>query len=68
MNVAGEGLISLREVADLIPGCTLAGDASLPREHYEINIRKLKQHLAVPRTVDTIRDFLRAQMAARGIT
>lgn len=66
VNVAGDGLISLREVAALIPGCKLSGGKSLPLEHYEINICKLKQHRIVPKTADTIRSFIRTHVAERG--
>ena len=67
-NIAGDGLMSLREVAALIPGCRFLSDKSLPREHYEISIRKLKRHLVVPKTVHTIRDFIREQTVERGAT
>lgn len=63
-NVAGDGLITLREVAALIPGCvptTVAAD--VPLERYAINIGKLKARQTVPPTAATVRQFVRDVLA-----
>jgi dTDP-4-dehydrorhamnose reductase len=59
-NVAGDGIVSLRSVAAQIPACRLdpAWD-SLPRERYEMNLDRLRQIVRIPRTEETVRDFLR---------
>jgi nucleoside-diphosphate-sugar epimerase len=61
-NIAGDGLISLRAVAAQIPGCRLdaAWDA-LPRERYELNVEKLRRIVPLPRTEETVRQFLRGR-------
>jgi len=67
-NVAGDGLITLREVAALIPGCvptTAVADA--PLERYAINISKLKAWQPVPATVETVRQFVRAVLAGEEV-
>lgn len=58
-NATGSGLVSLRQVAGMIPGCRVdpAWD-SLPQERYELNIAKLSALQAIPRTEDTLRGFI----------
>jgi len=62
LNVAGDGVISLRKVANMIsdrPPRTVADDA--PREHYEINLDQLKSLLPeTPKTVPTVTRFVRS--------
>ena len=59
-NVAGDGLISPREVAKLIPGCKLPTETnSVPKEHYEINIEKIKKGHKAPRTKETVSTFIK---------
>lgn len=59
-NIMGEGVIALRTVAGMIPGCDLSATPDdLPRERYEINIAKLKQHATLPPTEATMRAFIR---------
>jgi nucleoside-diphosphate-sugar epimerase len=59
-NVAGQGVISLRQVAGFIPGLNVdpAWNA-LPIEKYELNTRKLTRFLPLPDTESTVRDFVR---------
>jgi nucleoside-diphosphate-sugar epimerase len=60
INVAGSGVISLRQVAGMIPGRSLdPAWNSLPREHYEMNVDKLSRLYPLPHTQDTIRNFIR---------
>jgi nucleoside-diphosphate-sugar epimerase len=59
-NMAGDGLVSLRQVAGMIPGRTLdPACLALPRERYEMNVGKVTRICPLPRTEDTIRDFVR---------
>ncbi len=66
-NIAGEGLVSLREVAGWIPGCQLppAWDA-LPLERYELNTAKLSRWTALPPTRDAVRAFVQDWLATHG--
>lgn len=59
-NITGSGLVSLRQVAGMMPGVRLdpAWDAQ-SRERYELNIAKISRIHPLPRTQDTIRDFVR---------
>ena len=58
-NVTGRGLMSLGDIAALIPGCRPdPAWNSLPRERYELNIDKISRLYAVPPTVETIRRFV----------
>jgi nucleoside-diphosphate-sugar epimerase len=59
-NITGDGVVSLRSIAAQIPGSTLdpAWDR-LPRERYELNLDRLRSLVRIPRTEETIRDFLR---------
>jgi nucleoside-diphosphate-sugar epimerase len=62
-NIAGDGLMSLRDVAAQIPSARLPDNAdALPSETYEVNIGKLKGLHAVPRTVDTVKAFLQERL------
>lgn len=63
-NVAGDGVIALRDVAGLIPGCRLrthAGDVAI--ERYEVDISKLKRRGDVPATRDAVARFVAAVRA-----
>lgn len=59
-NLTGEGTVSIREIAKLIPGEPLAG-APLDKspEHYEINISKVKTVAAIPSTRKTVERFVK---------
>jgi nucleoside-diphosphate-sugar epimerase len=71
-NIAGEGLVSLREVAGWIPGCQLdPAWESLPLERYELNTAKLRRWSPLPPTRDAVRAFVQAWLAEhsdRGIS
>ena len=60
-NVAGEGLMSLRDIAALIQNCTIdPAWATLPRERYDLNVAKLARRATIPRTTETVGTFVRA--------
>lgn len=63
-NVAGDGTISLREIAAWIPGARLPAAAGEP-EHYEVNLDKLKAIRTVASTRDTVRRFVQDVLAGR---
>lgn len=62
VNCAGDGLLSLREIAAMIPNYNLAAPPesapAAPPERYEANIEKLKSLASVPRTRDTVAGFI----------
>lgn len=65
-NVAGDGVISPRAVAAMIPGCDLSGlPPGLPRERYEINVDKIRARAALPRTVETVREFVQNVLSGK---
>lgn len=58
-NLTGEGTVSVREIAKLIPGEPLAGaPMDMPPEYYEINISKIKTLVAIPSTLKTVERFV----------
>lgn len=63
-NAAGDGLITLREVAGMIPGCDAAASQALPVERYEVNVERLKKLTSVPKTRDTVRQFIEQTLRA----
>lgn len=68
VNVCGDGVVALREVASWIPGCDLSGvSEGLPLERYEASIARLATLLPVPSTRDAVRAFLGECRAAGGI-
>lgn len=65
-NIAGEGLISLRDVAALIPGRRIEPLwETLPAERYELNTAKLRSWTHLPATRDTVQAFVRDWLAAQ---
>ena len=68
-NTTGQGLISLRQVAGLIPHCHWdATWEALPRERYEMNVEKISRIHPLPRTQDTIRRFINEWEARRHVS
>jgi len=66
-NVTGEGVIALSAIAAMIPGCSLSAlPAGLPRERYEVALDKIRQHVLLPATQDTVRHFIREALRAKG--
>lgn len=65
-NVAGDGVVSLREVAALVPGARLPEPQGQP-EHYEVNLAKLKASRPVARSKDTVVGFIRDVLAGREV-
>jgi len=65
INVCGDGSISLREIVDQIPGYKPAYAVDRPaRERYEVSIKRLKGYCAVPKTRDTVIQYLREYRSA----
>ena len=59
-NVVGDGLISIREIAALVPGSKLeTAGAEAPRERYEVSVAKLKSLRPVPETQKTVPAFIK---------
>lgn len=67
VNCAGNGLISVREAAAMIPGCKLPDTPTGSPERYEVNIAKLNSLLEVPRTRDNVSKFIADVLAGREI-
>ena len=58
-NVAGTGVISLRDVAAMIPDCRLdPAWEQQPCERYEMNTAKLSQHATIPNTRESVARFI----------
>lgn len=65
-NVAGDGLVILRELADRIPQSPLPAAANeLEVQRYDICIDKLKQQVEVPRSQDTVNTFIHEVLEGR---
>ncbi|MDD5482824.1 MAG: NAD-dependent epimerase/dehydratase family protein [Kiritimatiellae bacterium] len=63
-NLAGEGTVSLKEIAALLPGTPLAGaPCGNPPEHYEVNISKIKTIAAIPATRRTVEEFIKSVLS-----
>ncbi|HMP75535.1 MAG TPA: NAD(P)-dependent oxidoreductase [Kiritimatiellia bacterium] len=56
-NAAGDGTISLREIAAWIPGAQLPAPQGEP-EHYEVSLSKLKARRTVDSSRETVRQFV----------
>ncbi|MCZ7591965.1 MAG: NAD-dependent epimerase/dehydratase family protein [Kiritimatiellae bacterium] len=63
-NVAGAGVISVREIAEWIPNAQLPPLIGTP-ERYEINIARLQARREVASTRDTVRQFVEDVLAGR---
>ncbi len=64
-NVAGDGVMSLRDVANMINPDALEQQANAPVERYHVDIERLKHVVAVPATRDTVGRFLEDVQAGR---
>ena len=59
-NITGQGVISLREVSSSITGHLLDPSLdTLPQERYEMNVDKISRYVRIPRTQDTVSNFVR---------
>lgn len=61
-NICGDGIVSLREIAAFIApaySVTYAG-VKPAREHYEINIENVQRRLEIPKTRDTVFQFIQS--------
>jgi len=65
VNCAGDGLISVRDIAAMIPGSRLPDEPAGSPERYEVSIAKLKSLLDVPRTHDNVAKFVADVLAGR---
>lgn len=66
INVAGDGLVTLREVAAWIPNGSIPSEAlELDVQRYDICVDKLKQLLAVPSSPETVATFVKAVLENR---
>lgn len=65
INCAGSGLISVREIAALIPGAALPPMPAGQPERYEVNTAKLRALVPVPSTRDTVSAFVARVLAGQ---
>ena len=49
----------------MIPDCSPRLEQGLQRERYEVNLDKIKQHAAIPKTADTVKAFIREVLKDR---
>lgn len=65
-NVAGDGLVSLRDIASLVPGARLPEPQGEP-EFYEVSLAKLKGVRSVASSKDTVVKFVQDVLAGREV-
>lgn len=65
-NVAGDGVVSLRDVAALVPGATLPEVPGQP-EYYEVSLAKLKAQRPVAASKTTVINFIQDVLAGREV-
>ena len=65
LNVVGDGVVSLRDIAGLIPGAALTAEPGSKPERYEVNNEALKRLAAVPDSRATVEAFIRDVLAGR---
>ncbi len=67
-NVAGDGTITLREVAAMIPGCNIENFVSgAPMERCEINIGKVSKLGSIPKTRAVVSVFVKDVLAGKEV-
>jgi len=65
-NIAGDGVISLREIAEMIPGYDKSRcPTDVSPERYEVNIEKISKLINLPKTSATVRTFIQNVMAGK---
>lgn len=58
-NTTGHGLVSLRDVSAMVPGYDLSSTSdTLPIEHYDINVNKIKTRVKLPQTRQVVEHFI----------
>jgi nucleoside-diphosphate-sugar epimerase len=58
-NICGDGVVTVREVASWIPNAKLVTDVQgLTPEHYEVSVKKIRSVVSLPRTADTVKQFV----------
>jgi nucleoside-diphosphate-sugar epimerase len=65
-NVAGDGVVSLRDVAALVPGATMPAPSGQP-EYYEVSLAKLKATRPVADSKATVVRFIQDVLAGREV-
>lgn len=65
VNCAGTGLISVRDIAALIPGAQVPPPPASAPERYEVNTAKLRGLVDVPATRDTVSGFIARVLAGQ---
>jgi nucleoside-diphosphate-sugar epimerase len=65
VNLCGTGTVTIREIREMLKKPLRYASPSVPREAYEINNEKLVGYCAVPRTIDTIKNYLSLQARGR---
>lgn len=65
-NMTGSGVITLREIAEMIPGydCS-AGPSDVQKEHYEVNNARIQPFFATPSTRSIVHAFVADVLAGR---
>lgn len=64
VNLAGDGVISLRDIAALIPGAAvIEEETNLRLEHYEINIEKVKSLMEIEPSRHAVERFVRGVLS-----
>ncbi|MBU1910481.1 MAG: sugar nucleotide-binding protein [Verrucomicrobia bacterium] len=65
-NLSGEGVISVHDVADLIPGGRLLDSPPVGApQRYEVSLEKINKHCAVTSTRETVTRFVKAVLEGR---
>lgn len=68
LNVAGDGVISLEDIAALIPGYTFPTDtAARQKQCYEIDLTRLKQLCSVRTTRSMVEEFVQQALANKDL-
>ena len=58
-NITGTGVITLREIAEMIPGYDIETcPTDLPQEHYEVSNERIQSCFVPPTTRSTVRTFI----------
>jgi nucleoside-diphosphate-sugar epimerase len=66
VNVAGRGLVKLRDVAATVPGYDIStAPTDVPREYYEINTAKLETTHTIPSSRETVALFVKSVLEGR---
>lgn len=67
LNCVGDGVVSLRDIAGLIPGASLNAEPDAKSERYEVSNEALKAVLPVPASRAAVEGFIRDVLAGREV-